>query len=243
MRRPLILVLLVLAACQRAPEATSQARAPRADTAALRPVLVELFTSQGCPSCPPADEFLHRLAREPEIVAISRHVTYWDRPDWRDTLARPQDAERQHAYAARHGDEAYTPQAVVQGRVLLIGGREGAVHRAIDEYRAAAGAGPRLRFEGGALLLDGTAHRPAEIRLVALRSRVRVAIGGGENRGQTFDYVNVVIAEGTLGTWRGGPLRLPLAPGQLRTPGADRYAVIVQEPDAGPVLTAGFLPG
>ena len=138
MRRPLILVLLVLAACQRAPEAASQARAPRADTAALRPVLVELFTSQGCPSCPPADEFLHRLAREPEIVAISRHVTYWDRPDWRDTLARPQDAERQHAYAARHGDEAYTPQAVVQGRVLLIGGREGAVHRAIDEYRAAA---------------------------------------------------------------------------------------------------------
>lgn len=244
MRRPILLFLLTLVvACQRAPEASQQqARTQPAEAAALRPVLVELFTSQGCPSCPPADEFLDRLAREPGIVAISRHVTYWDRPDWRDTMARPGNTERQRAYSVRHGDEAYTPQAVVQGRVLLVGGREGAVHRAIDEYRAAAGAGPRVRYENGAVILEGTTpRRPAEIRLVALRRRVRVAIGGGENSGQTINYINVVIAEGIIGSWRGGPLRLVLAPGQLRTPGADRYAVIVQEPDAGQVLTASFL--
>lgn len=239
-RLPALLLLILATACQRAPEAAQQP-APPAPAVALRPVLVELFTSQGCPFCPPADDILDRLAREPGIVAVSRHVTYWDRADWRDNMARPQNTERQRVYAARHGDEAYTPQAVVQGRVLLVGGREGAVHRAIDEYRAAAGAGARLRFENGAVILDGAAARPAEIRLVAMRSRVRVAIGGGENVGQTIDYINVVIAEGVIGTWRGGPLRLPLAPGQLRTPGADRYAVIVQEPEAGEVLTAGFL--
>jgi hypothetical protein len=137
MRRAIVLAfLLLLAACQRAPEPVQQAQA-HAQTPApatmLRPVLVELFTSQGCSSCPPADEFLDRLAREPGIVAISRPVTSWDALGWRDTLAREENTRLQRAYAARHGDEAYTPQAVVQGRVLLIGGREGAVHRAIDE--------------------------------------------------------------------------------------------------------------
>lgn len=247
MRRAFALLLIVLAvACQRAPEAAQQQARQQggigpADAATLRPVLVELFTSSGCSSCPPADEFLDRLAREPNIVAISRHVTYWDRPDWRDALARPGNTQRQRAYTTRHNDEPYTPQAVVQGRVLLVGGREGAVHRAIDEYRAAVGAGPRVRFERGAVILDGNAARPAEIRIVAMRARVRVPVGGGENAGQTLDYINVVIAEGVIGTWRGGPMRIPLAPGQLRTPGADRYAVIVQEPDAGEVLTAAFL--
>lgn len=241
MRRPTALALLILSACQRAPEASKQ-QARLADSAAPRPVLVELFTSSGCPSCPPADAFLDRLQREPGIVAISRHVTWWDRPGWRDALALPQHTRLQRAYAARHGDETYTPQAVVQGRVLLVGGREGAVHRAIDEYRAAAGAGPVLRRDGSALLLEGRTARPAEIRLVALRSRVRVAIGGGENGGRSIDYVNVVVGETPIGTWRGGPLRLAVPADRLRTPGADRHAVIVQETNAGPVLAAAFLP-
>ena len=242
MRRPLLLFLLLLAACQRAPEPARPPKAQAANpTATLRPVLVELFTSQGCSSCPPADEFLDRLAREPGIVAVSRPVTYWDALGWRDTLAREENTRLQRAYAARHSDEAYTPQAVVQGRVLLIGGREGAVHRAIDEYRAAAADGPRLRLEGQVLLLDGTAPRAAEIRLLALRQRVRVPIGRGENGGRTVDYINVVVDEAPLGTWRGGPLRLQIPAERLRRAGADRYAVIVQEANAGPVLAASFL--
>ena len=240
MRLLIALVLLATAACERAP-AAEQGRASQARTALLRPVLVELFTAQGCSSCPPADEFLDRLSREPGIVTVSRPVTYWDALGWRDTLARPANTNLQYAYARRHGDEAYTPQAVVQGRVLLIGGREGAVHRAIDEYRAGAGAAPLLRLDGQTLLLDGRTAAPAEIRLLALRSRVRVAIGRGENGGRSVDYVNVVVDEVALGTWRGGPLRLPIPPARLRTPGADRYAVIVQEPNAGQVLTARYL--
>jgi len=235
MRCLIILALLVTASCQRAPAAQQP------PTAALRPVLVELFTSQGCDSCPPADEFLDRLSREPGIVAISRPVTTWDALGWRDTLARDENTRLQAAYAARHRDEAYTPQAVVQGRVLLIGGREGAVHRAIDEYRAAAGAAPQLRVEGRSLVLGGALAQPAEVRLLALRSRVRVPIGRGENSGRTVDYVNVVVDETAIGSWRGGPLRLAIPPARLHRPGADRYAVIVQEPNAGRVLTASFL--
>lgn len=224
--------------------APDPARRAAAIAPTLRPVLVELFTSQGCSSCPPADEFLGRLAREPNIIAISRPVTYWDRLGWRDTLARPENTALQRAYVARRAaDEAYTPQAVVQGATALIGGREGAVHRAIDEIRARPG--PRFSIEAGSagpiLILDGTAARPAQIRLVALRARVTVAIGRGENGGHSVDYTNVVIADDVIGAWRGGPLRLPIAAPRLHVPGADRYAVIVQEPDAGQVLTAGFL--
>ena len=239
MRAPTFLLLLLAAACQRGPDGAAPARVAQAGN--LRPVLVELFTSQGCASCPPADEFLDRLSREPGIVAISRPVTSWDRFGWRDTLAREENTQLQEHYAVRYREDGYTPQAVVQGRVMLIGGREGAVHRAIDEYRAAAGAAPRLSVSGGTLVLDGAAARPAEVRLVALRSRVSVPIGRGENEGRTVDYVTVVVDETALGSWRGGPLRLPIPAARLHAPGADRYAVIVQEPGAGPVLTASFL--
>ncbi len=240
MRWLIALTLLAAVACERAPETAREARA-QTQTGNLRPVLVELFTSQGCSSCPPADEFLDRLSREPAIVAISRPVTSWDRLGWRDTLAREENTQLQYRYAARHHEDGYTPQAVVQGRVLLIGGREGAVHRAIDEYRAAAGAPPQLRVEGQMLILDGAARQPVEIRLLALRDRVRVPIGRGENSGRTVDYVNVVVDEAVIGSWRGGPLRLPIPAARLHRPGADRYAVIVQEPNAGQVLTASFL--
>jgi hypothetical protein len=237
MRPLLLLSMMLLAACQRGPDAAQQARAQ----ANLRPVLVELFTSQGCASCPPADEFLDQLSHEPAIVAISRPVTSWDRFGWRDTLAREQNTDLQRRYAIRHREDGYTPQAVVQGWVMLIGGREGAVHRAIDEYRAASGAAPQLRVDGQTLILDGTTAHPAEIRLLALRGRVTVPIGRGENSGRTVDYVNVVVDETSLGTWRGGPLRLPIPAARLHAAGADRYAVVVQEPNAGQVLTASFL--
>src|SRR5207253_1012746 len=146
-------------------------------------------------SCPPADAALERFAREPNVVAISRPVTYWDSLGWPDTLARPSNTDLQRRYAERHvSDEVYTPQAVVQGAVALVGGRTGAIQRAIDV--SAARPGPALRIEGGAgdrtLVLNGASPRPAEIRLVALRARVPVAIGRGENEGQRIDYVNVV---------------------------------------------------
>lgn len=236
--RALVLPLLLLAACDRAPDA-----APR-PAMAPRPVVVELFTSQGCSSCPQADEALAGYSRDPNLVAISRPVTYWDDLGWRDTLARQANTDRQRAYVARGvADEAYTPQAVIQGQVALVGGRTGAIHRAVDE--AAARPGPRLIVErdGDAriLALAGAAPHGAEIRLLALRRRVPVAIGRGENRGQTVDYVNVVVDEQVIGAWRGGPLRLAVPAARLAVPTADRYAIIVQEPNAGAILAGGYL--
>ena len=241
---PLLLALVGAAAFVAAGRRTADPPASAAHAAAAHPVVVELFTSQGCSSCPPADAALDGFSREPNVVAISRPVTYWDSLGWRDTLARPANTDLQRAYAARQGsNEVYTPQAMVQGAVALVGGRTGAIHRAIDE--AAARPAPGLRIEGGAggriLVLDGAARGPAEIRLLALRARVPVAIGRGENGGHRIDYVNVVVAENVIGAWRGGPLRLPLHAARLRVPGADRYAIIVQEPNAGPILAGRFL--
>ena len=242
---PLVVGLIGLAAFVAAGRRASDPPAsPPQAAASLHPVVVELFTAQGCSSCPPADAALDRYARDPNIVAISRPVTYWDSLGWRDTLARPANTALQRAYAARQGsNEVYTPQAIVQGAVALVGGRTGAIHRAVDE--AAARPGPGLHIEGSAagriLVLEGAAARPAEIHLLALRARVPVAIGRGENSGRTVDYVNVVVAEDVIGAWRGGRLRLPLPAARLRAPGADRYAIIVQEPGAGPILAASFL--
>jgi hypothetical protein len=235
--RAAFLLTLALAACAKAPAAPPGAGAPR-------PVVVELFTSQGCSSCPPADEALARYAADPRVVAISRPITYWDDLGWRDTLARQANTDLQRAYVARGvADEAYTPQAVIQGETALIGGRTGAIHRAVDE--AAARPGPRLgvaRNGGGRLLtLVGAVAHGAVIRLLALRARVPVAIGRGENRGATVTYVNVVVDERVIGAWRGGAFRLTIPSSLLRVANADRYAIIVQEPRAGPILAAGYL--
>ena len=242
---PALLALIGAAALVAAGRRVSETPGPQPGTAGPpHPVVVELFTSQGCSSCPPADAALAHFAQDPNVVAISRPVTYWDSLGWRDTLARPANTDLQRAYAARQqSNEVYTPQAVVQGAVALVGGRTGAIHRAIDE--AAARPAPGLRFENGAggrvIALDGAAARPAEIHLLALRRLVPVAIGRGENSGHVVDYVNVVVAENVIGAWRGGRLRLPVPAARLRVPGADRYAIIVQEPNAGPILAAGFL--
>jgi hypothetical protein len=241
---PLVLLIGAIAFVAMGRRTADPPVSPADAAASLHPVVVELFTSQGCSSCPPADAALDRLARDPAIVAISRPVTYWDSLGWRDTLARPANTALQRAYAARQAsNEVYTPQAVVQGAVALVGGRTGAIHRAVDE--AAARPGPGLRIETGAggriVALEGVSARPAEIRLLALRGRVPVTIGRGENSGRTIDYVNVVVAENVIGAWHGGPLRVPVPPSRLRTAGADRYAIIVQEPDAGPILAAAFL--
>src|SRR5690349_18078794 len=123
------LALLALGACS--PSASSQAMTPQG----RRVALVELFTSQGCSSCPPADAVMQRLADEAGVVAILRPVTYWDEEGWRDTLARPENTARQLAYARALGVQVYTPQAVVDGRVALVGSQESNVRVALVSAR------------------------------------------------------------------------------------------------------------
>lgn len=222
--------------------------APTRTTAAnSEPVLLELFTSQGCSSCPPADRLAERLANEPGLVVISRPVTYWDRLGWKDTLASEANTELQRAYAATGlsgQNGVYTPQLVIDGRYGTVGSREDEVRSGIVSHGGKGSAAIRVRdlgAKGIAVGIDGTAARPAELVLVAARRKAEVAIGRGENSGRKISYINVLRGEQRLSTWDGGKASLVIAPDKLRQAGADAYALVLREPDGGKVLAARWL--
>lgn len=206
------------------------------------PVLVELFTSQGCSSCPPADAVLAGLANRSDVVAISRHVTYWDRLGWRDTLGSEAHTALQRAYAARGvaGGEVYTPQAVVGGRIGLVGSHAAALGEAIV---AARSANPIVLSVTADRVSASRAAPGAELRFLAIASRRDVRIGGGENGGRRITYHNVVLAEQSAACSAGAPCSADI-PATLRaTAGADRFAAVLQNRGHGAVIAARWLPG
>jgi hypothetical protein len=197
------------------------------------PIIVELFTSQGCSSCPPADAFLAELARDPSVVAISRPVTYWDQLGWKDSLARPQNTQLQRDYAARGGAGAgvYTPQMMVQGKYAAVGSSRNEVKNYIGRARRETSVS--VGIAGTAAIVTG-GKDTAVVKLLALRSNQVVKIGSGENGGRTIRYTNIVVSERNLGTWKGGVQRFPLPAD--RVPGANRFAIIVQRGASGAIL-------
>jgi hypothetical protein len=227
--------------------ASSAQSAPAASSPDGEPVLLELFTSQGCSSCPPADRLASELASDPGLVVISRPVTYWDGLGWKDTLASEDNTGLQRAYAkaglaGRNG--VYTPQLVIGGRFGAVGSRAAEITRGIVRHGGKGGAAIRVRdlgAKGFAVGIDGTAARPADLVLIAVQRRAEVAIGRGENGGRAVSYVNVRKGERRIAGWRGGQTSLVIAPGQLRTPGADAHALVLREPGGGRVLAARWL--
>ena len=211
------------------------------------PVLIELFTSQGCSSCPPADKVAAKIAPSPGLVVISRPVTYWDRLGWKDTLAKESNTNLQQAYARRglEGQNGvYTPQAVVNGRFGTVGSRELDVRRGIAHNSGAGNAAIRvndLGAEGYGVGLGGDTAKPAELVLVAITREVEVGIGSGENGGRTVTYTNVLRDEQTIASWKGGKASHVIAPTQIKVKGANRYALVLREPGGGPVLAARWL--
>ena len=207
------------------------------------PVAVELFTSQGCSSCPPADAVMGKLAREPGVVAITRPVTYWDRLGWKDTLAQPANTALQQAYTGRRiaGAGNYTPQAVVAGRSGAVGGQEAKVRQLIGAAQRQPQPGLRIAPGGRAVALAGRAAAPAEVVLVAMRRSVTVPIGSGENGGRKITYTNVLVSERSLGRWSGGAASFAIPAAATAVPGADRYAVLVRQAGGGPILAARYL--
>ncbi|MFO1069771.1 MAG: DUF1223 domain-containing protein [Geminicoccaceae bacterium] len=202
--------------------------------AAPAPVLVELFTSQGCNSCPPADAVLAGLAGRPDVLALAFHVTYWDRLGWPDSFGDERYTDRQRAYAGRLGSSRiYTPQAVVGGRLDVVGSAGGRLEVAIglvrDDSPAAAAA---IDAAGRVTLPPGTGD--AEVWAVAYDDAASVAIGGGENAGRTIAYHNIVRWLERLD--RQAPV-IPLA--GLRAAGRSAVAVIAQDPADGHVLALG----
>lgn len=223
---------------------SSNAAAPTA--AAAAPVLLELFTSQGCSSCPPADALAERLAREPGVVVITRAVTYWDRLGWKDTLGSPVNTTLQQDYDARRLPDGgvFTPELVVDGQGAAVGSDEPAIRRLIGQ--AAARAKPVIaqanaRDGGLAVGISGQPHPGAEVVLIGLTSKVVVSVGSGEIGGRRLTFTNVYRGERVLGQWRGGTASYPVPATLLRMPQADRYAVVVRGPGGGAVLAARLL--
>jgi hypothetical protein len=200
--------------------------------------LVELFTSQGCSSCPPADTLLGELAADPSVVAISVPIDYWDYLGWKDTLSLPGHSQRQRAYARLRGDrEVYTPQIVVDGSVHVLGSDRAAVKRAITQTAARNAAIMSLpvlvSVESGTLTVKIKAsdktRDSGEVWLCPLSRSVSVAIAHGENDGRTINYSNVVRGWRKLGAYTDadGQWDIPLA--DFKAEGIDAAAVMVQE--------------
>lgn len=211
---------------------------------AAGPVVAELFTSQGCSSCPPADAVAATLAREPGVLVISRPVTYWDRLGWKDSLGREENARLQRRYGdhAFAGANIYTPQLVVDGAAQTIGSQETKARSLIGRaamQRQQRGVTVSVTPEGAqgrTIRLDGAPGQKAEVLLVALASQRTVKIGRGENGGRSVTYTNVVLAETSLGPWSGGAKSMAVSRAQLGLAGADRYAVIVRKGAGGAII-------
>lgn len=203
--------------------------------------VIELFTSQGCSSCPAADKVLGELSRDPTLVTLSLPVDYWDYLGWKDTLALHGHSNRERAYADTRGDrEVYTPQVVVNGIVHVLGSDKAAIEQAIAQTRQSAAP---LTLPVTIAVADGKVsvnvpaangeNASAEVWLCPITGKAQVAIERGENRGHTLAYTNVVRRWVKLGDWSGKAetFSLPvaeLADADFSLRDIDRVAVIVQ---------------
>lgn len=205
------------------------------------PILVELFTSQGCHSCPPADALLTELCDRPDLFALSLHIDYWDYIGWADPFADPANTAIQRAYARRFGNRAlYTPQMVVHGMAEGVGSRRHDMQRLIAGAARRDDAGASVLLDLAAGLVEirpagGAVTGPADVFLVTFDRKHEMAISRGENRGKTLTYSHVQRRRATIGTWTGDPVRLTVPDGITATK-ARGCGVIVQAAGAGPVL-------
>jgi hypothetical protein len=203
------------------------------------PVVVELFTSQGCNSCPPADVVLGELTLRDDVLPLSFHVTYWDRLGWPDTFGLPASTSRQRDYADTLGRRGvYTPQMVIGGRIDVVGSQRGRVLEAIELLRSDAESGPQITIADGALRLAAGEASPCSLWLVAFDRARDVAIERGENRGLTLRYHNVVRDIVDLGGWDGAALVVPLPLEALAREKRDAAAVLVQRRADGAIIAA-----
>jgi hypothetical protein len=198
--------------------------------------VVELYTSQGCSSCPPANAALAAIAARPGILALSFGVTYWDDLGWKDTFAQKKFTDRQWDYAKglRH-DNVGTPQMVVNGRLDTVGGSVGEIDAALRRAQLRAG-GPAVTLTATTAAIAGAApNRPAEVWLVRYDpNTVQVPVKRGENTGKTLPHKNVVRELTRLGDWNGGARSFPVPP----APVGLKTAILLQAGPGGPILAA-----
>ena len=220
------------------PLATATLAFPSQAADRLHPTVVELFQSQGCSDCPPANANLMALSDRPDLLTLSFGVTYWDHLGWKDTFASPRYTARQWDYAhAFHRGEVATPEVVVNGRADVVGSNRRELEGLIQKEDRGA-SGPELKIEGDRVSV-GAAKGPAhDGRVVLVRYDPKieqVAIRRGENGGKTLPHRNVVKQLVDLGAWSGQPQTFKLAPPEQA---GLRQAVMVQAGIGGPILAA-----
>jgi len=212
--------------------------------------VVELFTSQGCSSCPPADRLAERLVHEEDdILTVLMPVDYWDYLGWKDTLASPAHSQRQRAYAARRGDRSvYTPQMVVNGEEHVVGSRERDVRAALARTEPfTASVDLKISDMVVQATVDGALPKSAKmatIYFLSIKEEALVDIGRGENAGRKIRYVNVVRHLQPMGMWSGGEETFRMPKSKLMLKGDVRCAVLVQIEDQegpGPIVGAAVM--
>ena len=217
-----------------ATEAALAAQAP------IRPVVYELFTSEGCSSCPPAELIVNELAQRADVLALSYHVDYWDQLGWPDRYSLTEATERQRGYArALRQSSIYTPEAVVDGSLDLVGSQRVAVTRAIAGERI--GVATSLSLQAGIIHIhvgDGPIRSSvADVLLVGYLRRAVTDVGRGENSGRRLTESNIVRVLRPLGPWNGAPRDYQLEVASLPDETTD-VAVLIQSAGQGAILGA-----
>ncbi len=209
-------------------------------SAEQRPVVVELYTSQGCSSCPPADEMLQELLRRTDVITIALHVDYWDYIGWKDEFGNPAHSERQRAYAdAGRRNTVYTPEMIVNGQTDIVGAKPMALAEAIAEHKTrprqaaltVARNGNRLHI---AVQAEAALKGPFDVHVLGLTQSATTHITRGENRGKTIEYSNIAHGWKVVGQWDGqSPLDLDVG-----APSDDPAVVLIQQAGAGAIIAA-----
>jgi hypothetical protein len=203
---------------------------PPGARAADRLVVVELFTSQGCSSCPPANAYLNEMAHERrDVLPLAFHVTYWDRLGWKDPFSLEAATARQGRYGHRFGDGCYTPEIVVDGASSHVGSDRGEVGAAIETARqkSETAAAVSVSKSGGDLVIEiGSGNGRGKVLLIGFDHDHQTAIRRGENGGRTLAESNVVRSIRAIGDWQGAPLRL-----NEKLPEGEDIAVILEAPN------------
>ena len=207
--------------------------------AAERPVVVELFTSQGCSSCPPADAYLVELSKgRRDVLPLAFHVTYWDQLGWKDPFSLPSATDRQSQYGRRFGDGSYTPEIVVDGAAGMVGSHRSAVASAIERAKreSVTAAAVSVTRNGKLVSIEvGSGSGNGRVLLIGFDREHTTPIGRGENGGRTLTEANIVRSIRPVGQWSGSPLKI-----SEQFPEGQDVAVVLEAPN-GQVIGASRL--
>ncbi|MGB0959592.1 MAG: DUF1223 domain-containing protein [Halocynthiibacter sp.] len=207
--------------------------------AADRPVVVELFTSQGCSSCPPADAYMHELAARDDVVALAYHVDYWDYIGWKDVFGQKRFSKRQSKYVMQFDDhQRYTPQMIIGGRQSVVGSSHHRVERVIQSHKPEADLAISKTDAAYHIRISATGLPKGDVVLATLLVDQSVPITRGENRGHVLRYTNIVEDLKPIASWNGEAAELSLV---LSPEAGKRYVVLLQETGQKRIFAARYL--